>query len=109
MFTAEAGRQAGLPRPRARSRREADVRKVPWWRVRTLRRISGLSTLSGGVIFTILVLAIYALVGDTSLAPQAVLGLLISVGLMIHGAYRLRGGGGATARALARAACTPGP
>ncbi|MER7937241.1 MULTISPECIES: hypothetical protein [unclassified Streptomyces] len=109
MLTAEARRQAALPRPKARGRREADVRKVPWWRVRTLRRISGLSTLVPAVICAVLVLVIYALVGDSSLAPQALLVLVVSVGLALFGGYRLRSGGGATARALARAACEPGP
>ncbi len=41
MLTAEARRQAALPRPKARGRREADVRRVPWWRVRTLRGSQG--------------------------------------------------------------------
>ncbi|MDX3258967.1 hypothetical protein PV336_06940 [Streptomyces sp. MI02-2A] len=65
MLTAEAGRQAALPRPKARGRREADVRRVPWWRVRTLRGISGLSTLVPALICAVLVLVIYTLVGDS--------------------------------------------
>ncbi|MFE9126189.1 hypothetical protein ACFYOF_12330 [Streptomyces sp. NPDC007148] len=109
MLTAEARRQAALPRPKARGRREADVRRVPWWRVRTLRGISGLSTLVPAVICAVLVLVIYALVGDSSLAPQALFVLVVSVGLALYGGYRLRRGGGATAGALARAACAPGP
>lgn len=109
MLTAEARRQAALPRPRARSRREADIRRVPWWRVGTLRRMSGLSTLVGSVVCAILVLVVYGLVGDSSLAPQALCVLVVSVGWALYGAYRLRGGGGATARALAGAACAPDP
>ncbi|MEU6516297.1 hypothetical protein [Streptomyces sp. NPDC046978] len=108
-LTAEARRQAALPRPKAHGRREADVRRVPWWRVRTLREISGLSILVPAVISAVLVLVIYALVGDSSLAPQALLVLVVAVGLALYGGYRLRRGGGATARALARAACALGP
>lgn len=62
MVMAEARRQAALPRPTARSRREADVRKVRWWRVGTLRSISGLSTLITALVFTCLLLAICLLV-----------------------------------------------
>jgi hypothetical protein len=109
MLTAEARRQAALPRPRARSRREADIREVPWWRVRTLRGISGLSTLVPALFGTALVLAVYGLVGNSSLAPQALFVLVVSIGVALYGAYRLRGGGGATARALARAAAAPDP
>ncbi|MER6461181.1 hypothetical protein ACWC4D_03480 [Streptomyces sp. NPDC001288] len=108
-LAAEARRQAGLPRPRARSRREADIRGVPWWRVRTLRRISGLSTLAGAAGCAILALALCGPAGGPSAVPQALFPLAVSVGLVVYGAYRLRGGGGATARALARAACAPDP
>lgn len=109
VLTAEARRRATLPRPKAHGRREADVQRVPWWRVRTLRGISGLSILAPAVICAVLVLVIYALVGDSSLAPQALFVLVVAVGLALYGGYRLRSGGGATASALARAACAPGP
>ncbi|MFE6892708.1 hypothetical protein [Streptomyces sp. NPDC057694] len=109
MLTAEARRQAALPRPAARSRREADVRRVPWWRVRTLRRMSGLSVLVPAALYTVLVLVVYGLVGSAALAPQALLTLVVSLALVVFGAVRLRGRGGASARALARAACAPGP
>ncbi|MFE6806530.1 hypothetical protein ACFVEN_33430 [Streptomyces sp. NPDC057681] len=108
MLMAEARRQATLPRPTARSRREADIRQVRWWRVRTLRSISGLSTLATALVFTCLVLAIWWLVGP-SIAPDAWFPLVVSIGLALYGAYRLRGALGATARALARAARAPGP
>jgi hypothetical protein len=71
--------------------------------------MSGLSTLVGTVVSAILVLVIYGLVGDSSLAPQALFVLVVSIGGALYGAYLLRGGAGTTARALARAACVPGP
>ncbi|WP_420033273.1 hypothetical protein ACN2WE_12045 [Streptomyces sp. cg28] len=108
-LTAEARRQAALPRPGARSRREADIRGVPWWRVLTLRRMSGLSSLAGAALCAVVVLAVYALAGSSELAPRALLLLVVAIGLALHGAYRLRGAGGATARALGRAACAPDP
>ncbi|MGW2819990.1 hypothetical protein ACWC24_03160 [Streptomyces sp. NPDC001443] len=104
-LTAEARRQAALPRPKARVRREADVRTAPWWRVRTLRGISGLSLLVPAVIYAVAVLVIYALTG----LAEALALLVFAVGLALFGGYRLRSGGGATARALADAACAPGP
>ncbi|MPY35831.1 hypothetical protein FNH09_32755 [Streptomyces adustus] len=104
-LTDEARRQAALPRPKARGRREADVRTVPWWRVRTLRGISGLSVLVPAVIYAVVVLAIYALTG----VPQALALLVFAAGLALFGAYRLSSGGAVTARALARAAGAPGP
>lgn len=108
MVMAEARRQAALPRPTARSRREADVRKVRWWRVGTLRSISGLSTLITALVFTCLLLAICLLVSPWIL-PDAWAPLVVSVGLALYGTYRLRGVPGETARTLARAACAPGP
>ncbi|MFC9672822.1 hypothetical protein [Streptomyces sp. NPDC056949] len=108
MVMAEARRQAALPRPTARSRREADVRKVRWWRVGTLRSISGLSTLITALVFTCLLLAICLLAGSWILS-DAWAPLVVSMGLALYGAYRLRGVPGETARTLARAACAPGP
>ncbi|MFE2296590.1 hypothetical protein ACFXAW_00160 [Streptomyces sp. NPDC059445] len=108
VMTAEARRQAALPRPTARRRREADVRTVRWWRIRTLRSISGLSTLVTALVFACLVLVICLLVGS-SIMPDAWYPLVVSVGLALYGAYRLRGVPGATARTLASAACAPGP
>ncbi len=108
MLMAEARRQAGLPRPTARSRREADIHKVRWWRVRMLRIISGLSTLATALVFALLLLAICWL-GGPSILPDAWFPLAVSVGMALFGAYQLRGAGGETARTLARAACAPGP
>ncbi|MER5385153.1 hypothetical protein ABT040_33590 [Streptomyces sp. NPDC002688] len=73
-----------------------------------MRSISGLSTLATALVYTLLVLAIFWLAGP-SIAPDAWYPLVVSAGLGLYGAHRLRGAGGATARALARAACAPGP
>ncbi|WP_326783174.1 hypothetical protein [Streptomyces sp. NBC_00151] len=108
VLMAEARRQSALARPTTRSRREADIRKVRWWRVRTLRNIAGLSTLATALVFTLLLLAICWL-GGPSILPDAWFPLLVSVGMALYGAYQLRGAGGATARTLAHAACAPDP
>ncbi|MFF0142751.1 hypothetical protein ACFYRN_40760 [Streptomyces sp. NPDC005227] len=107
VVTAEARRQAALPRPAARRGRETDVRTVRWWRVRTLRSFSGLSTMLTALVTMCLVLALCLRFGSWIL-PDAWYPLLVSVALAVYGAYRLRGAPGATARALASAACASG-
>ncbi|MFF2775170.1 hypothetical protein ACFVU3_09695 [Streptomyces sp. NPDC058052] len=50
-FAAHAGSWAAVPPRRRRPRRpEADPRAVPWWRVRSLRRVAGLPQMGYGLI-----------------------------------------------------------
>ncbi|MGW6215145.1 hypothetical protein [Streptomyces sp. NPDC055109] len=70
--------------------------------------MSGLSTMLTALVYTCLLLALCLGFGSWIL-PDAWYPLLLSVGLAAYGAYRLRGAPGATAKALASAACAPGP
>ncbi|MFF5392147.1 hypothetical protein ACFY5H_28035 [Streptomyces sp. NPDC013012] len=98
--------QQPVPGPR---RPEADVRSAPWWRVRGLRRASGLNGLLSAA-------ACCAFVGGSLLLPmegfQRVylfgLGTVFLVLLALWSFRVLRGGAGA-ARLLARAATAPVP
>ncbi|MGW1463133.1 hypothetical protein ACWCPT_02085 [Streptomyces sp. NPDC002308] len=109
VLAAEARRQAALPRPKARSRGESDVRSVPWWRVETLRSMSGLSILVSGVVRVVLGLYIVVSIGFASVDLDNWYGIVGWFALALYAAYCLFGRPGTKARELARAACAPGP
>ncbi|MET9671910.1 hypothetical protein ABZY68_02280 [Streptomyces sp. NPDC006482] len=107
LLAAEAGREAVAP---ARAHRpEADVRAVPWWRVGSLRRTSGLTEV---LIWGVVCAAAGAL---TATGPDGGFGIAVyTVGVLTLGAllvsgYRLLTTGRHAARRLARAATAPAP
>ncbi|MGW6534424.1 hypothetical protein ACWGBV_05990 [Streptomyces sp. NPDC055051] len=107
VYAAHAERQAaprtGPPRP------EADVREVPWWRVRSLRRWSGARDveLTGGSVLGLGLLALVA-PADASSVPTYTF-LVITAGLFVRSVYRLLTSGLPSVRLLVRAATAPVP
>ncbi|WP_432059374.1 hypothetical protein [Streptomyces sp. S1] len=104
-LAALAGRQPA-PGPR---RPEADVRSAPWWRVRSLRRASGLSEVLSAA-------ACCAFAGGVLLLPLEgfqrvyLFGLgAVSLFLLALWTFRVLTGGAGAARLLARAATAPVP
>ncbi|MEV0446369.1 hypothetical protein [Streptomyces sp. NPDC050600] len=104
---AAAARRQALP-PAARPRREADVRVVPWWRVRSLRHVSGLPRL---LVSPVPVVTGLLMLGGTGDYPAVVAYAVIAlgVGVLAHSGWRFLGSGRATAQRLARAARGPEP
>ncbi|WP_128984316.1 hypothetical protein [Streptomyces roseicoloratus] len=103
-LTAAAGRQA-VPRS-GRHRPEADVRVVPWWRVRSLRRVADLPrTAAGLVTLAIGCAALLLRPEDASVQTYAV--VAIGAGLVLHAGHRLLTTGRRTALRLAEAARSP--
>lgn len=105
LLAAHAERQAvtqtGTHRP------EADVREVPWWRVRGLRRVSGLNeTLTSAAGCA----GVGALAGFEEATPiwAYILGVL-AVGTLLRSGFQLLTIGRPAARLLARAATAPVP
>ncbi|MFF0751407.1 hypothetical protein [Streptomyces sp. NPDC004267] len=94
------------PNARAKRRRPgADVRDVPWWRVRGLRELSGLHPLAGGLLMLLL------MAGMWWWEPgfQPVLGVVGALFLTVTGGYRFLAYGRRVAPLLARAAVAPVP
>ncbi|MFJ7063974.1 hypothetical protein [Streptomyces sp. NPDC101115] len=102
-LTAAAERQA-VPRA-GRYRREADVRAVPWWRVRSLRRVAELPMMAGGLIA--LATGCAALLRPDGTNVQAYAVAALGAGLFLYAGYRFLAFGRAAARRLARAARAP--
>ncbi|MFZ4299631.1 hypothetical protein ACOZE3_17170 [Streptomyces cinereoruber] len=104
-LAALAGHQP-VPGPR---RPEADVRSVPWWRVRTLRRVAGVPSVLGalGVCASMGGLALSGR-DDFNPAQVYVTGALGAAAFLFHG-FRLLTSGRPTALLLARAATAPVP
>ncbi|MFD0367278.1 hypothetical protein [Streptomyces sp. NPDC127114] len=99
-LTAAAARQA-VPRS-GRRRPEADVRAVPWWRVRSLRRVAGLPMAAGGLIA--LATGSAALLRPEGSDVQAYAVLALGAGLFPYAGYRFLTSGRTAARRLAEAA-----
>ncbi|MFF9013510.1 hypothetical protein ACF09C_11180 [Streptomyces sp. NPDC014870] len=106
---AEAARRRALTGRRTypwqHRRPEPDARAVPWWRVRGLREISGLSWTAGCLLLSV------ALLGVAQFEPEdapmlRVAGLFVATGSLVNVA-RLLFSGRHAARALARAATAP--
>ncbi|MFB6841497.1 hypothetical protein [Streptomyces sp. NPDC056361] len=104
---AAAARRQALPGT-GRARREADVRAVPWWRVRSLRHVAGLSRL---LISPVPVVTGLLMLGRPEDYPAVVAYAVIAfgVGLVLHSGRRFLTSGRAIARLLARSARAPGP
>ncbi|MCX5391644.1 hypothetical protein [Streptomyces sp. NBC_00094] len=107
LLAAEAGREVVAP---ARAHRpEADVRAVPWWRVRSLRRVSGLNE----VLILVAVCAGLGVLSVTGLNEGIEVGTytvgVLTLGALLVSGYRLLTTGRHAARRLARAATAPAP
>ncbi|MFC8508497.1 hypothetical protein ACFU3J_30920 [Streptomyces sp. NPDC057411] len=104
VLSAAARRQA-LP-PGRRPRREADARAVPWWRVRSLRRISGLPRL---LVSPVPVVTGMLMLGRPEDYPGVVAYAVIAlgVGAVLYSGRGFFASGRAFARALGRAAGAP--
>ncbi|MFE0654567.1 hypothetical protein ACFVZH_39255 [Streptomyces sp. NPDC059534] len=104
---AAAARRQALPGT-GRARREADVRAVPWWRVRSLRHVAGLPRL---LISPVPVVTGLLMLGRPQDYPAVVAYAVIAfgVGLFLHTGRRFLASGRAAARLLARSAQAPGP
>ncbi|MFF0480293.1 hypothetical protein [Streptomyces sp. NPDC004435] len=106
-FAAYAERQAvprnGSPRP------EADVREVPWWRVRSLRRWSGVheALVMGGGVLGLALAAVFA-PADVSRGQMFVF-LVIGGAVLVRSVFRLLTAGLPSVRLLVRAATAPVP
>jgi hypothetical protein len=106
VFAAEAERQA-IPQPRYGSvrRPEADVRDVPWWRVRGLRAAAGLERPASAAVLIALGAVLWSLLGATE-------GLLtggVGLALLLYGGWGTLTRSMPAARLLARAAVAPDP
>ncbi|MFF9849480.1 hypothetical protein [Streptomyces litmocidini] len=106
-LAAHARRQA-VPQDEA-LRPEADVREVPWWRVRSLRRVAGVPRV-------LIALAFCAAVGAAALTgpPEGDVPKLYGIGVLVLGAfvyscYQLVTAGRPAARLMARAATASPP
>ncbi|MCX4981810.1 hypothetical protein [Streptomyces sp. NBC_00572] len=95
--------QTREPRP------EPDVREVPWWRTRGLRRVSGLSEVLIGVATCVGMGALILTAPDGFSGIQSnVIGVLVLGGTVVSG-YRFVTGGRPAAVLLVRAARAPVP
>ncbi|MFD3992044.1 hypothetical protein [Streptomyces sp. NPDC058583] len=103
-----ARRQAVTARrtfPWQRRRPEADVRTVPWWRVRGLREISGLGSIGVSLLGAAAMFALaWRFPEDAPLAW--VIGVFVGAGCAVN-VFRLFTSGRPAARLLARAAAAP--
>ncbi|MGW1513686.1 hypothetical protein [Streptomyces sp. NPDC002394] len=102
VLAAHAGRQAG-PQGKA-LRPEADVSEVPWWRVRSLRRIAGVPRVLVSLAFCA-ALGAAALTGPPKedLLKLGVAGVL-ALGALVYSCHQLLTVGRPTVRTMARAA-----
>ncbi|MER8047621.1 hypothetical protein [Streptomyces sp. NPDC094032] len=101
---AAAARRQALPT--GRPRREADVRRVAWWRVGTLRHVSGLTRL---LLSPVLVVTGLLMLGRADDYPAVVEYAVVAfgIGVVLHSGRRFFGSGLPEARRLARAARAP--
>ncbi|MET7757151.1 hypothetical protein ABZT27_20975 [Streptomyces sp. NPDC005389] len=114
-LAAHAGRQAVARnqtpvRPRNRDRRpEADVREVPWWRVRSLRRAAG----AGRVLVALALCAAAALAAvirpEGSGLMKLFLVAIVGVAALAYSGHQLLTRGIPAVRLMARAAHSPVP
>ncbi|MEV7276928.1 hypothetical protein [Streptomyces sp. NPDC093111] len=106
-LSAAAQRQA-LPAGGRGPRREADVRVVSWWRVRSLRRLSGLSRL---LVSPVVVVTGLLMTGRPEDYPAVVAYAIVAlgVGVVLYSGRGFFASGRGTASALARAARAPEP
>ncbi|MFE7550768.1 hypothetical protein [Streptomyces gardneri] len=104
VLAAHAQRQAEPPGKAPRP--EADVREVPWWRVRSLRRIAGVTSVLVALGFCAAVGAV-ALTGPPERdLPKLFFAGAVSLAGLVFSGYRMLTAGLPTVRVLARAATT---
>ncbi|MFD8010641.1 hypothetical protein [Streptomyces sp. NPDC059762] len=116
-FAAHAGAWAATPRRRERRRRpEPDVRTVPWWRVRALRRTGGLNEVGIGLIGLALYGGLTAMDvvwpeegADGSVSTGRLVLLTASVAWTLWAAFQVWNRGLPVVRVLVRAALAPVP
>jgi hypothetical protein len=106
VFAAEAERQA-IPQPRYGSvrRPEADVRDVPWWRVRGFRAAAGLERLASAAVLIALAAVLWPLLG----AAQGLLTGGAGLAILLYGGWGTLTRSMPAARLMARAAVAPDP
>ncbi|MFJ8073725.1 hypothetical protein ACIQ7Q_07225 [Streptomyces sp. NPDC096176] len=106
VFAAEAERQA-IPQPGYGSvrRPEADVREVPWWRVRGLRAAAGLERVAGAAALIPLAAVLWPLGGTA----QGLLTGGAGLALLLYAGWGTLTRDMPAARLLARAAVAPDP
>ncbi|MFE7583783.1 hypothetical protein ACFU5Y_19775 [Streptomyces gardneri] len=104
VLAAHAQRQAEAPGKAPRP--EADVREVPWWRVRSLRRIAGVTSVLIALVFCAAMGAV-ALTGPPERdLPKLFFAGAVSLAGLVFSGYRMLTAGLPTVRVLARAATT---
>ncbi|KKZ71110.1 hypothetical protein VO63_25680, partial [Streptomyces showdoensis] len=103
-----AARRQVLPGT-GRPHREADVRAVPWWRVRSLRWVAGVPKLLGAPV--LVGTGLLMLLSRSSDYPAVVAYAVIAfgAGFLLHSGHRFLTAGRPAARLLARAARGPVP
>ncbi|MEU3748150.1 MULTISPECIES: hypothetical protein [Streptomyces] len=109
VLAAHAQRQAEPPGKAPRP--EADVREVPWWRVRSLRRIAGVQAVLIALVFCAVVGAV-ALTGPSERdLPKLFFAGAVSLAGLAFSGYRMLTAGRPMVRVLTRAATsfTPVP
>ncbi|MEU3691009.1 hypothetical protein [Streptomyces narbonensis] len=104
VLAAHAQRQAEPPGKAPRP--EADVREVPWWRVRSLRRIAGVPSVLIALGFCAALGAV-ALTGPSERdLPKLYFAGAVSLAGLVFSGYRMLTAGRPTVRVLTRAATT---
>ncbi|ALO09425.1 hypothetical protein AQF52_3831 [Streptomyces venezuelae] len=104
VLAAHAQRQAEPPGKAPRP--EADVREVPWWRVRSLRRIAGVTSVLIALGFCTAMGAV-ALTGPSERdLPKLFFAAAVSLAGLVFSGYRMLTAGLPMVRVLARAATT---
>ncbi|WP_143204104.1 hypothetical protein [Streptomyces kebangsaanensis] len=101
----ELARRTSMPPSVSPHRREADVRAVPWWRVRALRELSQLEGMTLGAV-CLLVALLQWLFGGGASVPVIAMGAMGGV-MVIGFARRAVSHGLADVRRLVRAARAP--
>ncbi|EYT81709.1 hypothetical protein CF54_17900 [Streptomyces sp. Tu 6176] len=102
---AELAGRMSPPEPPNGTRRDADVREVPWWRVRSLRQISRVDGVVGGLVCVLIGVGCW--VQPSVKTGQGVFLLLLGVALSVVSTRHAVAHGVADARVLARAAKAP--
>ncbi|WP_250302612.1 hypothetical protein OG204_17380 [Streptomyces sp. NBC_01387] len=90
-----------------RARPEADVREVAWWRVRGLRRTSGLTAVAGALGVAVLPWVVYAVRGGIPFNMKVL--AVVWAALAVLNSWRAWNNGIPAARLIARAARAPVP
>lgn len=104
---AELARRTARPVSESTRRREADVRSLPWWRVRTLWRISQLGGVLAGAGGGLAAFLWWRFGGETDVGLLSI--VVAGCVTMVISGWRAKSYGLATVRRLVRAARAPVP